>query len=222
MFERFTDRARRVIVLAQEESRLLRHHEIGTEHLLLGLLRDDDSRLAQAMEAVGVTLTSARAEVEQARGRGRRDAQGHIPFTPRAKRALEDSVHEAVRLGYNYAGPSDLLLALLRIADGRAAQILVALGVDLTALATTLDGIGAKTEPETRPSRVVASNGRSGGGNGRVPRRLHYLQRDDREHLLQRLLRYCRHDEGCDPARGCSCGLQALLDLVGEGDPPQD
>lgn len=222
MFERFTDHARRVIVLAQEESRLLRHHEIGTEHLLLGLLNDAASDLAQAMAAFGVTSETARAELEKVRRRGRREPHGHIPFTTGAKRALEHSVLESERLGQDRISTAHLLLAILHVGDGAALQILATLGADLTALAATVDGIAAGSEPDNRRPGAVASHGIHGGGIGRIPRRLQYRLPDDREQLLQRLRRYCRHDDGCDPTCGCSCGLQALLDITGEGETPTD
>jgi ATP-dependent Clp protease ATP-binding subunit ClpC len=131
MFERFTDRARRVIVLAQEEARTLDHNYIGTEHLLLGLLREDRGMAALVLESLGVSLESARRQVEEMIGRGQQAPSGHIPFTPRAKNVLKLSLAEALRLGHNYIGTEHLLLGLLREADGVAVQALAVLGVDL-------------------------------------------------------------------------------------------
>jgi ATP-dependent Clp protease ATP-binding subunit ClpC len=128
MFERFTDRARHVIVLAQEEARLLNHSYIGTEHLLLGLVHEQDGVAARALEALGISLTAVRTEVEQMIGRGEGMPSGHIPFTPRAKKVLELSLREALRLDHNYIGTEHILLGLIREGDGVAAQVLTKLG----------------------------------------------------------------------------------------------
>ncbi len=124
MFERFTDRARRVIVLAQEEARGLEHNYIGTEHLLLGLIHEGDGVAAKAMEMSGVKLEDARAAVVELIGSGEKPVEGHIPFTPRAKRVFELSFREALQLGHNYIGTEHLLLGLLKEGDGVAAQVL--------------------------------------------------------------------------------------------------
>jgi len=131
MFERFTDRARRVVVLAHEEARLLRHHYIGTEHILLGLINEGQGLAAQALESLGVSLHAARAEVRETVGEGKKAPAGHIPFTPQAKKVLELSLREALHLGHNYIGTEHILLGLLREGDGVAVQVLVRLGVDL-------------------------------------------------------------------------------------------
>jgi ATP-dependent Clp protease ATP-binding subunit ClpC len=131
MFERFTDRARRVVVLAQEEARLLNHDYIGTEHLLLGLSREGEGVAARAMEGLGVTLDRVREQVEAIIGQGREPAGGHIPFTPRAKRVLEIALREALQLGHNYIGTEHVLLGLLREGEGVGAQVLIRLGHDL-------------------------------------------------------------------------------------------
>ncbi len=132
MFERFTDRARRVVVLAQEEARLLNHNYIGTEHLLLGMVHEGEGVAAEALEQVGVSLASVRAEVEKIIGRGDEHPGAHIPFTRRAKKVLELSLREALQLGHNYIGTEHILLGLIREGDGVAAQVLTKLGVDLT------------------------------------------------------------------------------------------
>jgi len=134
MFERFTDRARRVIVLAQQESRLLGHGYIGTEHLLLGLLADGGGTAAQALESLGVTLDAAREQVREMVGEGQRQQQGHIPFTPRAKRVLELSLREALNLGDDHIGTEHLLLGLLAEADGVGAQVVARLGASRRAV----------------------------------------------------------------------------------------
>src|SRR5205085_823256 len=131
MFERFTDRARRVIVLAQEEAGLLNHNYIGTEHILLGLVREREGIAAKALELLGVSLDEVRAQVEEIIGHGESAPTGQIPFTPRAKKVLELSLREALQLGHNYIGTEHILLGLLREGEGVAAQVLVRLGADL-------------------------------------------------------------------------------------------
>jgi ATP-dependent Clp protease ATP-binding subunit ClpC len=131
MFERFTDRARRVVVLAQEEARMLNHNYIGTEHLLLGLIHEGQGVAARALESLGVSLEAVRAQVEQIIGQGQEAPSGHIPFTPRAKKVLELSLRESRQLGHDYIGTEHLLLGLLREGEGVAAQVLVRLGADL-------------------------------------------------------------------------------------------
>src|SRR5260370_20033533 len=131
MFERFTSQSRRVIVLAQEEARKLDHGYIGTEHLLLGLLREDRGAAARALAAADIILEAAEREVEVIIGRGEQPPSGHIPFTPRAKKCLELSLREALQLGQNYIGTGHVLLALISQGDGAAVQILGRLGADL-------------------------------------------------------------------------------------------
>jgi ATP-dependent Clp protease ATP-binding subunit ClpA len=131
MFERFTDRARRVVVLAQEEARKLNHSYIGTEHLLLGLVREGEGVAARALESLGISLQAVRRDVEEMVGRGPQPAAGHIPFTPRAKKVLELSLRESNQLGHNYIGTEHILLGMLREGEGVAAQVLVKMGTDL-------------------------------------------------------------------------------------------
>ncbi|HCB33640.1 MAG TPA: NDP-hexose 4-ketoreductase, partial [Acidimicrobiaceae bacterium] len=132
MFERFTDRARRVVVLAQEEARLLSHNYIGTEHILLGLIHEGEGVAARAMESLDISLEAVRSQVEEIIGQGAASPSGHIPFTPRAKKVLELSLREALQLGHNYIGTEHILLGLLREGEGVAAQVLVKLGADLS------------------------------------------------------------------------------------------
>src|SRR5215203_92316 len=132
MFERFTDRARRVVVLAQEEARLLNHNYIGTEHILLGLIHEGEGVAAMALESLGISLEAVRAQVEEIIGQGQSAPTGHIPFTPRAKKVLELSLREALQLGHNYIGTEHILLGLIREGEGVAAQVLVKLGADLS------------------------------------------------------------------------------------------
>ncbi|MDR0945376.1 MAG: ATP-dependent Clp protease ATP-binding subunit [Bifidobacteriaceae bacterium] len=132
MFERFTDRARRVIVLAQEEARLLNHNYLGTEHILLGLIHEGEGVAAKALESMGISLEAVRAQVQDIIGEGQQAPSGsHIPFTPRAKKVLELTLREALQLGHNYIGTEHILLGLIREGEGVAAQVLVKLGADL-------------------------------------------------------------------------------------------
>jgi len=134
LFERFTDRARRVVVLAQEEARLLNHNYIGTEHILLGLIHEGEGVAAKALESLGISLEAVRAQVEEIIGHGGQAPSGHIPFTPRAKKVLELSLREALQLGHNYIGTEHILLGLIREGEGLAAQVIVGAGVSLTDL----------------------------------------------------------------------------------------
>ncbi len=138
MFERFTDRARRVVVLAQEEARLLNHNYIGTEHLLLGLIHEGEGLAAKALESLGVSLDQVRSQVEDMIGVGTATPQGHIPFTPRAKKVLELSLREALQLGHNYIGTEHILLGLLREGEGVAAQVLMKIGLDMQKVRQTV------------------------------------------------------------------------------------
>ncbi|KAJ1684544.1 hypothetical protein LUZ63_020299 [Rhynchospora breviuscula] len=131
MFERFTDRARRVVVLAQEEARMLSHNYIGTEHILLGLIHEGDGIAAKALTSLSISLEGVRAQVEESIGPGQQAPSGHIPFTPRAKKVLELSLREALQLGHNYIGTEHILLGLIREGEGVAAQVLQKLGADL-------------------------------------------------------------------------------------------
>ncbi len=149
MFERFTDRARRVIVLAQEEARSLQHNYIGTEHLLLGLIREGEGVAAKALEAKGVELDATRKQVEEMIGKGSAAPNGHIPFTPHAKQVLELSLREALQLGHSYIGTEHLLLGLIREGEGVGTQVLIKMEVDLGELRTSvIDAIRDTREGE--------------------------------------------------------------------------
>ena len=148
MFERFTDRARRVVVLAQEEARLLNHNYIGTEHILLGLIHEGEGVAARALQGLGIRLDSVRSQVVETIGQGHQSPSGHIPFTPRAKKVLELSLREALQLGHNYIGTEHILLGLIREGDGVAAQVLEKLGADL---------------PKVRHTVIQLLSGASGG-----------------------------------------------------------
>ena len=167
MFERFTDRARRVVVLAQDEARELNHNYIGTEHILLGLISEGDGVAAKALESMGISLEAVRSEVVDIIGRGAQPPSGHIPFTPRAKKVLEYSLREALQLGHKYIGTEHILLGLIREGEGVAAQVLVKLGADLPRVRQQViqllsgfqggDSDGAAGGPEQRP--VGATSG---------------------------------------------------------------
>jgi ATP-dependent Clp protease ATP-binding subunit ClpC len=131
VFERFTERARRVVVLAQEESRMLDHNYIGTEHLLLGLLHEGEGVAVKALESLGLSLEAVRQQVESTIGRGQTPPPGHIPFTKRAKLAMELSLREALALGHNYIGTEHILMGVLREGTGVATQVLTTMGADL-------------------------------------------------------------------------------------------
>jgi ATP-dependent Clp protease ATP-binding subunit ClpA len=165
MFERFTNQARRVVVLAQEESRSLNHNYIGTEHLVLGILREGQGTGAKALESLDVAVDAVRGEVETRIGRGDQQQAGHIPFTPRAKKALELSLRESLALGHDYIGTGHLVLGLIRKGDGVGVEILVGLGTDLNVLRARViellpndteegDASGPRTRIATRTERL--------------------------------------------------------------------
>jgi len=174
MFERFTDRARRVVVLAQEEAKMLNHNYIGTEHILLGLIHEGEGVAAKALESMGISLDSVREQVTDIIGTGQQQPTGHIPFTPRAKKVLELSLREALQLGHNYIGTEHILLGLIREGEGVAAQVLVKLGADLNKVRQTviqlLSGyqggkeqvaVGANEQQADKGSQVLDQFGRN-------------------------------------------------------------
>ncbi|NBU16059.1 MAG: NDP-hexose 4-ketoreductase, partial [Actinobacteria bacterium] len=171
MFERFTDRARRVVVLAQEEARKLNHSYIGTEHILLGLISEGEGVAAKALDSLSISLDAVRAQVEEIIGQGGSSPSGHIPFTPRAKKVLELSLREALQLGHNYIGTEHILLGLLREGEGVATQVLVKLGADLgrvrqqvIQLLSGYQGPGAKGEGQQSGGGSSAGGGKEEAG----------------------------------------------------------
>jgi ATP-dependent Clp protease ATP-binding subunit ClpC len=164
MFERFTDRARRVVVLAQEESRLLSHNYIGTEHLLLGLLAERQGVAARALESLNVTLEAAREQVVEIIGPGEQSPRGHIPFTPRAKKILELSLREALSMGSEVIDTEHLLLGLIDEGDGVGAQILQRLG----ATAQTVREAVTRLANSELEAEVIGAPGASGGPEARA------------------------------------------------------
>jgi ATP-dependent Clp protease ATP-binding subunit ClpC len=167
LFERFTDRARRVVVLAQEEARLLNHNYIGTEHILLGLLNEGEGIAAKALESLAINLSAVREQVVEIIGQGTQAPSGHIPFTPRAKKVLELSLREALQLGHNYIGTEHILLGLIREGEGVAAQVLQKLGAELQKVRNSviqlLSGSGGSEEQGPGPS---SPSGRESGSSG--------------------------------------------------------
>ena len=171
MFEKFTERARQVIVLAQEEARMLNHNHIGTEHLLLGLIHEGQGVAARALESLGISLDDVRRNVEEIIGRGQEPPlTGHIPFTPRAKKVLELSLRESQHLGHGYIGTEHILLGLIREGEGVAAQVLVTLGADLSRVRQQvlqlLEGRGRGEAGETEAAGQPEA---AGGGAGNEP-----------------------------------------------------
>ena len=173
MFEKFTDKARRVVVLAQEEAKLLNHNYIGTEHILLGLIHEGEGVAAKALEALGINLEQVREQVQEIIGQGQQAPSGHIPFTPRAKKVLELSLREALQLGHSYIGTEHLLLGLIREGEGVAAQVLTKLGADtnkvrqqVIQLLSGFQGkesvaVGGETNPQPKGSQILDQYGRN-------------------------------------------------------------
>ncbi len=163
MFERFTDRARRVVVLAQQEARGLNHNWIGTEHLLLALIGEGHGVGARALESMQISLDAARQQVEVIIGRGQEPVRdGHIPFTPRAKKVLEMSLREALQLGHHYIGTEHILLGLIREGEGVAAQVLVNLGADLNRARQQVIQLLHGTRARSRPRQPWLKSSETG------------------------------------------------------------
>ena len=166
MFERFTDQARRIVALAQEEARTLNHNDIGTEHILLALIREGSGMAAQALTALGITEAAARQQVEEVAGRGQQGPPGgRIPFTPWAKKALELSLREAIAIGNSSIGTEHILLGLVRVGEGPAAQVLAGLGVDPTRVRQQVIRLvsASRGKGEPGPGRAAA------GGERKLP-----------------------------------------------------
>ncbi len=210
MFERFTDRARRVVVLAQEEARLLNHNYIGTEHILLGLIHEGEGVAAKALESLGISLEAVREQVEEFIGQGGSSPSGHIPFTPRAKKVLELSLREALQLGHNYIGTEHILLGLIREGEGVAAQVLVKLGADLSRVRQQviqlLSGYGGgERHGSMSGEKAGATTGGGGGDSGSGSVVLDQFGRN-----LTQLAR----DKSLDPVIGRSRELERVMQIL--------